>query len=173
MENAKKIAKLFEMLCQEYDGASSLGKKAAQKMFYFFERSGMNLHLRYGIHYYGPYSSKLDDEMYELECEGYITMNTSGPTHVIGCGQYKVEVEALTDEEVQIAENVISTFAHKSPLELEALSTMDYIVHSILSSEATDQEIIDMFMQVKGTKFEQDVIEKTLMELKQLKFIAA
>ncbi len=46
MENMEKTAALFGMICGEYDGANSLGKKAAQKMFYFFERSGIDLNLR-------------------------------------------------------------------------------------------------------------------------------
>ena len=59
------------------------GKKAAQKMFYFFERKGIDLNLRYGIHYYGPYSAKLDNTLHILESEDYIDINTSSSTHVI------------------------------------------------------------------------------------------
>lgn len=173
MENMEKTAALFEVLCEKYDGASTLGKKAAQKMFYFFERSGIDLNLRYGIHYYGPYSAKLDDEMYELESEGYIIVNTSGPTHSISLGSQSVKGNVLSDEEKKIAEHVMETFEHKTPLDLEALSTMDYIANSILSADASDEERVNKFKQIKGIKFEYSVIENVLKELKKFKFIAA
>lgn len=46
MNNTKKYAFLFQMLCHNYDGADVLGKKASQKIFYFFERKGILLNLR-------------------------------------------------------------------------------------------------------------------------------
>ncbi|MCM1185635.1 MAG: hypothetical protein NC251_01035 [Lachnoclostridium sp.] len=57
-------------------------------------------------------------------------------------------------------------------MELEALSTMDYIMHSLLPATATDQDIISKFKQIKATKFEQNVIDHTLLELKELKLTA-
>lgn len=173
MGNMEKTALLFQMLCEKYDGANSLGKKATQKMFYFFERFGIDLNLRYGIHFYGPYSSKLDDQMYELESEGYISINTSGLTHIISCGHHTAPQNVLTVDEIAIVEYVMQTFEHKSPLELEALSTMDYIAHSILPTDASDEQIIEKFKQIKGTKFEPNIINSSLEELKQLELIAS
>lgn len=170
MENTKKCATLFQMLCEDYDG-SELGKKASQKLFYFFERYGIALNLRYGIHYYGPYSARLDDVMYELECEGYITIDTSKATHVISEGVRQISEECLTEPERGIAENVIRRFGHKSPMELEALTTMDYIANSMLSSRSEKQEILAKFREIKGTKFSEDVIEKSFGELCSLGLI--
>ena len=78
----EKHAYLFELICNKFDGAE-LGKKAAQKLFYFFERQGITLNLRYGIHYYGPYSEKLDNIMYYLESENVINIDDSGRTPAI------------------------------------------------------------------------------------------
>ncbi len=172
MKNMDKTAALFEMLCGEYDGANFLGKKAAQKMFYFFERSGIELNLRYGIHYYGPYSAKLDDEMYELESEGYIVIDTSGPTHSISRGGRPAKRNALSDQEREKVQYILQKLEHKSPLELEALSTMDYIANFILPVEASDDARVDKFKQIKGTKFKQSAVIKALDELKELEFIA-
>ncbi|MCM1325853.1 MAG: hypothetical protein NC094_07545 [Bacteroidales bacterium] len=172
MENTKKIAVLFKMVCEGYKGADALGKKAAQKIFYFFERAGLNLNLRYGIHYYGPYSAKLDDIMYELESEGYLTIDISQRTHVIHYGSENMSEDVLNAEERKIAEHILNIFGGKQPMELEALSTMDYIMHSLLPATATDQDIISKFKQIKATKFEQNVIDHTLLELKELKLTA-
>ena len=173
MDRMERTAVLFGMLCDKYDGADILGKKAAQKMFYFFERKGIDLNLRYGIHFYGPYSAKFDDEMYVLESEGYISINTDGPTHIISRGSRTVEKDVLSEEEKGVVKYVIQIFEHKSPLDLEALSTMDYIANSILCPGASDDAIVDKFKQIKGTKFSQGMIENTLQELKQLKLIAS
>ncbi len=171
MGRMEKYAELFELLCERFDGAD-FGKKAAQKMFYFFEREGISLNLRYGIHYYGPYSSKLDDAMYELAMNDYITIDTTGTTHVISAGTETVSEEALTGEEQAIAEYVIDKFAHKTPLELEALSTMDYVANSILKQGATDADILEKFKEIKGSKFNQTMVDSTLKELKELDLIA-
>lgn len=171
MGRMEKYAELFELLCERFDDAD-FGKKAAQKMFYFFEREGISLNLRYGIHYYGPYSSKLDDAMYELAMNDYITIDTTGTTHVISAGTELVSEEALTGEEQAIAEYVIDKFAHKTPLELEALSTMDYVANSILKQGATDVDILEKFKEIKGSKFNQTMVDSTLKELKELELIA-
>lgn len=167
----ERYAELFEMICKNFDGAN-LGKKVAQKMFYFFERRGIQLNLRYGIHYYGPYSAKLDNTMHVLESEDYISIDTSGSTHIISMGTNSVKEEALTSEEKDLAEAVIAAFAHKSPLELEALATMDYVANTILESPSKT-EIICAFKKIKGDKFNDTMIDITLNELKTLNLIAA
>lgn len=169
MENIKKYAELFDLVYSNFDGAE-LGKKVTQKMFYFFERKGINLNLRYGIHYYGPYSSKLDNTLHVLESEGYIKINTAGTTHVISGGKKKVG-QTLNEEERKIAENVISSFAHKTPLELEALATMDFIANSMNCT--TKEQIIRTFKTIKGNKFSNATIDQTFNSLKELDLIPA
>lgn len=171
MENLNKLADLFEILCRKYD-QNELGKKVTQKMFYFFERKGINLNLRYGIHFFGPYSSKLDNAMHVLESEGIISIDTSGITHRITLGNVKKDCSNISDAEADIASSVIEIFFPKSPYELEALATMDYIANSILSNGYTEDMIIEKFKEVKGEKFKQPIIEKTMAELKSLGFIA-
>src|SRR5438309_4081405 len=43
------------------------GKKAFQKLFYLLEKAGVPTDLDFSMHYYGPYSFALADEMFELE----------------------------------------------------------------------------------------------------------
>lgn len=171
MDNINKLADLFVILCNKYD--HELGKKVTQKMFYFFERKGINLNLRYGIHFFGPYSSKLDNAMHMLEWDGIISINTSGVTHTISLGDTPIESSTITGEEEAIASYVIETFKSKSPYELEAFATMDYIANSLLGGIYTDELIIEKFKEVKGDKFKQPIINKTLSELKILGFIVA
>lgn len=171
MDNIKQYALLFKLLSDGFDGAS-LGKKVTQKMFYFFERKGVQLNLRYGIHFFGPYSAKLDNIMHILESEDYISIDTTGMTHVISMGDRCVDGVCLTEEQSAKAESVIREFAHKSPLELEALATMDYVANTILHKGANDREIIEKFIEIKGQKFSHKMAQETLKELRAEKYIA-
>lgn len=173
MENICKYAELFKIICDNFNGSEHLGKKVCQKLFYFFEREGLHLNLRYGIHYYGPYSSKLDDTMHILEGEEYINIDTSNTTHVISVGKTSVNDESLTEDDIKIANDVLSKFGTKSPMELEALATMDYVANNILTSNASDEEIICKFKEIKSNKFNEIIIQNTLSELKSFGFICA
>lgn len=169
MENIQVYAQLFDMLCNSFDGAK-LGKKAAQKMFYFFERKGINLNLRYGIHYYGPYSAKLDNTLHILESEDYIEINTNSSTHVISMKK-GVSVNALSENQKLIADTVIKAFSHKTPLELEALATMDFVSNTMKCS--TKEQIVNTFREIKGNKFTEVMIEESYKTLQQLGLIEA
>lgn len=168
MENIEKYAELLNMLYVSFDGAE-LGKKVTQKMFYFFERKGIPLNLRYGIHYYGPYSSKLDNILHVLESEDYIDINTAGTTHVISIKNTSIN-SALLGNEKDVATTVIEAFAHKTPLELEALATMDFVANSMNCT--TKEEIVSSFKVVKGDKFNTNIIAKTFNTLVELELIS-
>lgn len=170
MGNNEKLVQLFGMLCNEFND-TPLGKKVTQKMFYFFERKGIPLNLRYGIHFYGPYSNKLDNAMHYLESEDYICIDTTGITHVITLGNNKINNDVLSDEETKIAKEVLNYFSEKTPLELEALATMDYIANSLLKTN-NEEVIIKSFKLIKGDKFNDTIIEKSFNTLKDLKFIS-
>ncbi len=175
MENLAKLAEMMQMISQIYSGSSGsekLGKKVVQKMFYFFERSGVQLNLRYGIHYYGPYSSRLDNYLHILEDMDYIKIDISGKTHKISPGDVKLNEEALTESEKNTVETVAKNFSQKTPLQMEALATMDYVSHFIFSDKPLEKEIKDKFREIKGTKFNESEISEAYNTLKKLKFIA-
>lgn len=115
-------------------------------------------------------SGILDNALHVLESEDYIKINTNGTTHVISIGKKKVN-NALSEEEKDVAKIVIDAFAHKSPLELEALATMDFIANSMNCT--TKDQIINMFKTVKGDKFNTNTINKTYNDLKMLNLISA
>lgn len=168
MENIEKYAELLNMLCISFDGAE-LGKKVTQKMFYFFERKGIPLNLRYGIYYYGPYSSKLDNILHILESEDYIEINTEAATHVISTKNTQFDSILLVDEK-DVATTVIKAFAHKTPLELEALATMDFVFNSMNCT--TKEQVVASFKSVKGNKFNDRMIDETFSTLVEMELIA-
>lgn len=170
MDNLLKYAELFQILCEGFTGGE-LGKKATQKMFYFFERKGIKLNLKYGIHYYGPYSSRLDNLMHILESEDYLSIDTRGATHKISLGNEHLKNSILSESEKETAKLVIKNFANRTPMELEALTTMDFIANSIFDKHYSKESLIKKFKEIKGAKFNDSTIEKTLQDLNKLNFI--
>ena len=77
---------------------------------------------------------------------------------------------ALSPDERTIANSVITLFAHKSPLELEALATMDYVANVMLDNPNKIQ-IIDSFKMIKGKKFSDEMIDSAFNELEKDKLI--
>lgn len=171
MENIERISELFGMLCNSHTD-SPLGKKVAQKVFYFFERKGINLNLRYGIHFFGPYSARLDNTMHILESEDRLSIDTSHATHVITLDADTVTSGVLSPEEKKIADFVLEKFSHKTAFELEALATMDFVANTMLCTNKKD-EIISKFIEIKGDKFNTSTIEKTYKTLVTMELIAA
>lgn len=147
------------------------GKKMLQKLMYLIDRSGLNLELNYSIHYFGPYSSKLDSTMHILESYDKLSIDTSGTTHIIHLGDVKVEGK-LEKKEQEKVDFVLENFSKKSAHELEAITTIDYVAVTMLKRQGTDQEIINKVQQIKGTKFSQEYLIDCLNTLKTLKYLS-
>lgn len=125
---------------------------------YLIERKGVQLDLRYSIHFFGPYSSKLDHIIHILENEDWLDIDTSGQTHRIimkkeGNGQLSTEDNILVDM-------VRKAFYDKSPMELEALTTIDYVATTLLHGNATRADVIKQVKIIKGKKFSSQELEK-------------
>ena len=149
-----KYALLIGDICAD----QKTGKKKLQKLMYLIERKGVQLDLRYSIHFFGPYSSKLDHIIHILENEDWLDIDTSGQTHRIimkkeGNGQLSKEDNILVDM-------VRKAFYDKSPMELEALTTIDYVATTLLHGNATRADVIKQVKIIKGKKFSSQELEK-------------
>lgn len=154
MNMLEKYAFLIGDICKDHQ----TGKKKLQKLMYLIERKGVQLDLRYSIHFFGPYSSKLDHIIHILENEDWLDIDTSGQTHRIimkkeGNGQLSKEDNILVDM-------VRAAFYDKSPMELEALTTIDYVATTLLHGNATRADVIKQVKIIKGKKFSSQELEK-------------
>lgn len=157
MNSLDKCAIIIEQIC----GRIEPGKKMIQKLLYLIERKGVQLGLNYSIHFFGPYSSRLDDALHILENYGFIEIDTSSMTHVIKSGNVRPE-GTLLEEEQRIVDEIIQTFASKTALELEAITTLDYAATTILNSEASDDDIVEQVLRIKGGKFTREYLKREL-----------
>lgn len=145
-------------------------KKKLQKLMYLISRKGVDLDLHYAIHYFGPYSSKLDNALHMLEHYDRISIDTGGSTHIIKCGNVSIEGN-LSQEDQQKVDVVLEKFSQKSADELEAITTVDYVANTMLKEQGTDEEIINKVEQIKGTKFTKEFLYEALAELQKQKYI--
>jgi len=167
----KKIVEVLTIIGAECNP----GKKMVQKLLYLMERKGLELGLDYRIHFFGPYSSILDNYLHALQNSEIIDIDTSGYTHTISVVDANIcEREALSSEEKEIVRNVIDNFANKTALDLEAITTLDYVAMSMDRSDELDKqtkhEIIEGVRNIKGSKFSESQLNEYLEILKQFIF---
>lgn len=172
MTYLEKCAIVIEEICKKIEPEKN-GKKMIQKLLYLIERKGVNLDLGYSIHYFGPYSSKLDNALHTLENMGVIEIDTSGMTHVIKPGENPIgdEGNELAQDVQEKINYVIDHFLGKSALELEAITTLDYAATQILDETASDEDIIEQVIKIKGTKFSKEYLKKELKLLKETNYL--
>ncbi|MDR1664159.1 MAG: SocA family protein [Clostridiales bacterium] len=143
-----------------------------QKLLYLMERKGLNLGLTYSIHYYGPYSSDLTDRLYRYDALGYLEIDTTRPTHTVSVKQ--PAEKSFSDAQERIVDDVLKKYIHKSPLELELITTTDYVANTILSGRSRDvTSIVNEVIKIKGNKFPAEKVEACTLDLKKDSLIPA
>lgn len=167
MFDVRKCGSVIGMVCDN----EVPGKKKLQKLMYLMERKGLDLNLNYGIHFYGPYSSKLDDTLHFLETEDIISIDTSGPTHKI-CKGSETYTNVLNNEEIEIVESILNIFEEKTPLELEAMTTIDFVANVTFNGRAQKDEILNKVIDIKGEKFKLEDLQNDFEILRQYNFVA-
>jgi len=147
------------------------GKKKFQKLVYLIENLGnVNLGFKYGIHFYGPYSSKLDDTITKLNGEGFLTYEYQGGSHLI-CMEEGVSLAAddeffkpdLSEDEIAAMKEVLKKFSKRNPADLELLTTAHY-AHSHLNDKS-ENRVIAGVQKIKGSKFSEAEIKNAINEL--------
>lgn len=166
MTNFETNSIIISQICKSIEP----GKKMLQKLMYLIDRKGVDLDLNYSIHFFGPYSSKLDNTMHILESYDKLRIDTSGVTHIIRLGDSQIS-GSLDKEDQEKVDYVLDHFITKSAHELEAITTLDYVATKMLKGNGTDQEIIDKVKQIKGTKFSLEYLANGLNTLKQCNYL--
>ena len=167
MNMLKKYAFLIGDICKDHQ----TGKKKLQKLMYLIERKGVQLDLRYSIHFFGPYSSKLDHIIHILENEDWLDIDTSGQTHRII--MKKEENGQLSKEDNILVDEVREAFYDKSPMELEALTTIDYVATNLLNGTATIDDVIKQVKIIKGKKISSQELEQEYHVLIEQGYLSA
>lgn len=171
MKDLKTASAVIERICT-YDRDVQIGKIMLQKLMYLMQRKGLDMHLSYSIHYYGPYSSELYDLILMKNRLDELAIDTSSRTHVITIGS-EAKGDALTEDDQDVFDGIMRDFFGRTALELEGITTVDYVAHTTLRDNGTREEIIDRTKRIKGTKFSDAALEADLELLIRTGFVQA
>lgn len=169
MKDLQTASAVIEQICV-YDEDAKIGKIMLQKLMYLMQRQGLDMKLSYSMHYYGPYSSDLYDLILIKNRLGELDIDTSSRTHVISIGS-EARAGALKLDEQQIFCDVMQSFFGKTALELEGITTVDYVAHTTLRDSGTREQIIERTKRIKGTKFSDTVLAGDLNLLIETGFV--
>lgn len=106
-----------------------------------------------------------------LEVQDIIAIDTSGSTHKISILQKAAE-GTLSAGEKEAAQYELEYFAEHSPMELEAMTTLDYIANVMLKGEADESTLARDVIKIKVSKFSEEELKKDLELLKKTGYVA-
>lgn len=172
MENILKVIPIIDKISE----VQHPGKKTLQKIIYLMERKGINLGFDYSIHYYGPYSSNLDQAIHRLEMQGAIKIVTDGMSHRIHTTDManlllgEEESKPFNADENEIVEDIIETFGKWSGYDLELIATTDYVAGQIFRDGQlkNKDEVIAGVKRIKGDKFPPEKIQEAVENLESM-----
>ena len=135
MEDMKLLMGRIAVICRIVDlSEEAPGKTRIQKIVYFLQeglRKELRLPLEYQfkMHYYGPYSERLEDRLSLAKAMGYvdITLDPDGFGYSISLGEYHVDD---AEHSLHLNEDVEEMIRHlaKLPLpDLELWATVHFI----------------------------------------------
>ncbi len=172
MNMEEKYLYIIHQIFEKNTSHFGLGKKMFQKLFYLIEQKGVSLNLNYIIHFYGPYSAKLDALIHEFEAEDYLNINTSGMTHIINeASDFPKDITDVSDKDKRVIDEVLNGFISKTPRDLEALTTIDYVAKHISDDRKNETGIIHDVMRIKGDKFTESQLKTYYSQLKSASYI--
>lgn len=166
MDNINKLVPIIKKIT----GLQQPGKKALQKLIYLVEKKGVDLGFDFSIHYYGPYSSTLDDAVHSLQMQGVIEIVPDGMSHRIHLTELSdmMESTALSQSDEQKIEDVLRAFGRMTAFELELITTTDFVARTLRQSgkPCMDDNIIEGVRRIKGDKFSQEKMTQAIFQLR-------
>lgn len=168
MINYVKCEEILHYICR----GQRPGKKMVQKLLYLIERKGVDLGLNYSIHFYGPYSSSLDDALHVMEAHGIINITIDHLTHAITMADNNSCPQALNDGEKRIVDEVLNCFGERTASDLEAYTTLDYVAHTMRKDQGNEEQVIQDVLKIKSRKFSYEELKEKYETMKKLRYIS-
>lgn len=159
----------FAVIRYLVDELEDVGKTKMQKIVYFLQNAfGVPLDYVFGMHYFGPYSEKLDDDLVDMKLRGYVDIepDPGGYGYHIHAGSEAVEsMRNMTEEYLQQLSKTIDTFRSYSARDLELLGTLHFARQ--VAEQASTSDIIDKVARLKP-RFEKSEIEQRYRVMEEL-----
>jgi len=139
-------------------------KKTLQKMLYLVQAEGVDLGFEYGIHFYGPYSADLDEEVISLVADGIVRFKYVRMSHFMEIDDSLYTVKSNLDKsQEEKLRAIIARYKDKSPSELELITTTHYVKENL--SQKDVKSVIQGVKKIKGNKYSTQEIENEYYNL--------
>ena len=142
-----------------------------QKLVYLIEKKGVDLGYDFSIHYYGPYSSALDDSIHAMQLQGIVEIIHDGMNHRICLTDLSdiIENDTFSPADEQIIQSVLEAFGSMTAFELELITTTDFVARELCKTlgNCTNDDIIEGVKKIKGDKFSYEKIKQAILLLKE------
>lgn len=163
----------FAIIRYLVDRLKDVGKTRIQKIVYFLQHVfGIPLDYVFRMHYYGPYSEELNDDLIEMKLHDYIDI-TPNPTgygyHIRPSSEVIDSMENTIKNYGQELENCLEKFGQLEPQKLELLGTLhfvEYVARTSNKDKAKD-EIVEKVATLKPV-FTKSEVEESYQELESL-----
>lgn len=141
------------------------GKKAFQKLFYLIERAGVPTNLDFSMHYYGPYSFELADQMFELE-RAHVLQTADGSVKA-GDAPMRKDLEQSLEEYRATVDRILATFGERTGRDLELIATTHLVAERLSQhgDRVGAEDVITAAREEKRSKFDPEEIQRALAEL--------
>ena len=142
-----------------------------QKLVYLIEKKGVDLGYDFSIHYYGPYSSALDDSIHAMQLQGIVEIIHDGMNHRICLTDLSdiIENDTFSPADEQIIQSVLEAFGSMTAFELELITTTDFVARELCKTlgNCTNDDIIEGVRKIKGDKFTNEKITQAILLLEK------
>ncbi len=159
---------LVAYLVRAYKAKSGnkLGRTILQKLCYFAKASGVPLPFGFEIYHYGPFSQEVFEVTEGLLIDEVVTDCSAGaaqsdylpgPKCDLLLGRFAEEMRQYRPR----LDSMTETFSLLRPSQMELVSTIHYIHHSLgewYKQPASREEVVDKVCEIKGAKFDRDFI---------------
>lgn len=152
-----KFKKICDFLEIETKGSDDFERRLIiQKLFYFLQKLGLDLEIKYNFYKYGPYSPDLTDMYYSV-----LNLNQQNLDHF-------PDIEFSTKEK-EIIDKLKNIFQYwgKNIRELEFYASVLYICEDMYIKNQNKQKLFQVIKKFKPELFKRFNIDKTIEDLKK------
>ena len=159
----------FAVIRYLVDKLRDVGKTKMQKLIYFLQYA-FNVPLDYvfRMHYFGPYSEELDDDLIDMKLHDYIDI-TPNPTgygyHIRPSSEVVDSMDNTIKQYAQQLNNYLDKLGSYDIQTLERLGTLHFVKH--IEDKASKDEIIAKVVRLKP-QFGKPEIGNSYEELENL-----
>ena len=159
----------FAVIRHIVDKLKDVGKIRIQKLVYFLQYIfNVPLGYDYKMHYYGPYSDELNDDLIFMDLNKHVEVEADPSGygyHIIPGSEVVTTIDEIIKKYSNQMDQCLESFVNFSPHKLEILSTLHFVKH--IAGVSDEDKVIEKTAMLKPL-FPKSLIEEAYSELKEI-----